>query len=54
MNTKTKANYEFSLVKQLKVTGFPAVLFQVSATKYYVIARGYTDYATLKERIENV
>ena len=51
---KQMALYEFSLVKQLKVTGFPAVLLQVSATKYYLIARGYTDYATLKERIENV
>ncbi|MEO6316930.1 MAG: DsbA family protein [Chitinophagaceae bacterium] len=51
---KQKANYEFSLVKRLEVTGFPAVLLQVSETKFYLIARGYTDYTTLRERIENV
>jgi len=51
---KDKAYYEFSLVKQLQVTGFPAVLLQVNESKFYLIARGYTDYATLQERIENV
>jgi putative protein-disulfide isomerase len=51
---KEKAQYEFSLVKQLQVTGFPAVLLQVSETKFYLLARGYTSYETLKERIENV
>ena len=51
---KEKAYYEFSLVKQLKVTGFPAVLLQVNESKFYLIARGYTDYPTLQERIENV
>ena len=51
---KEKALYEFSLVKQLQVTGFPAVLLQVSESKFYLLARGYTNYETLKERIENV
>ncbi len=51
---KEKAYYEFSLVKQLQVTGFPAVLLQVSESKFYLIARGYTNYETLKERLENV
>jgi len=51
---KEKAYYEFALVKQLQVTGFPAVLLQVNETKFYLISRGYTDYETLKERIENV
>ncbi|MEP6726455.1 MAG: DsbA family protein [Bacteroidota bacterium] len=51
---KDKAYYEFSLVKQLQVTGFPAVLLQVNESKFYLIARGYTDYTTLQERIENV
>jgi putative protein-disulfide isomerase len=51
---KEKAYYEFALVKQLQVTGFPAVLLQASETKFYLISRGYTDYETLKERIENV
>ena len=51
---KEKAYYEFALVKQLQVNGFPAVLMQVSETKFYLISRGYTNYETLKERIENI
>ncbi len=51
---KEKAYYEFSLVKQLRVTGFPAVLLQASESKFYLLARGYTDYTSLKERVENV
>jgi putative protein-disulfide isomerase len=51
---KEKAYYEFALVKQLQVTGFPAVLMQVSDAKFYQVARGYTDYNTLKGSIEKV
>jgi len=51
---KEKAYYEFSLCKQLQVTGFPAVLMQVNETKFYLLAKGYTDYNTLQLRIESV
>ena len=51
---KEKAYYEFALVKQLQVTGFPAVLLQASETKFYLLAKGYTDYDTLQQRLENV
>ncbi len=51
---REKAYYEFALVKQLQVTGFPAVLLQVEASKFYLLAKGYTDYTTLSSRIENV
>lgn len=51
---KEKAHYEFALCQQLKVTGFPAVLMQVGDTKFYLLARGYTSYEDLKERIDNV
>ncbi len=51
---KEKAQYEFALCRQLQVTGFPAVLIQVSELKFHLLARGYTDFETLKERIENV
>jgi len=51
---KEKAYYEFALVKQLKVTGYPTVLLQVSDTKLYLLAQGYTDYETLNRRIKNV
>lgn len=49
-----KAHYDFSLCRQLQVTGFPAVLLQADETKFYLMARGYTDYETLKARIEKV
>jgi putative protein-disulfide isomerase len=48
---KEKAYYEFALVKQLGVTGYPTVLMQVSDSKFYLLAQGYTDFETLKERI---
>lgn len=51
---KEKAYYEFALVKQLKVSGFPAVLMQVSDSKFYLLAQGYTEYDMLKDRIEKV
>jgi putative protein-disulfide isomerase len=50
---KEQAYYEFALCKQLKVTGFPAVFLQISESKFFLLARGYTDYESLKERIDN-
>ncbi len=51
---KEKAYYEFSLVKQLQVTGFPCVFIQTGELKFHMVARGFTDYETLKLRIDNV
>lgn len=51
---KDKARYEFALCNQLQVTGFPAVLLQVNESKFYLLARGFCDYETLKQRIINV
>lgn len=51
---KEKAHYEFQLCKQLQVTGFPCVLIQTTETKFHLLARGFTDYETLKTRIENL
>lgn len=51
---KEKALYEFALCKQLQVTGFPAVLMQVAEQKFYLLSKGFTDYNTLKQRIEAV
>ncbi len=48
------AYYEFALVKQLQVSGFPTVLMQVSESKFYLVGRGYTPYETLKRNIESV
>lgn len=48
---KEKANYEFALCRQLQVTGFPQVLLQTGDQKFYLVARGYTDFETLDQRI---
>ncbi len=51
---KEMAYYEFSLMKQLQVDGYPAVFIQTAELKFHLVARGYTDYETLKERIDKV
>lgn len=51
---KDKAFYEFALVKQLQVKGFPCVLLQVTDSKFYLLTSGYTDHETVKRRIELV
>lgn len=51
---KEKAHYEFALVKQLQVNGYPTVFIQTAETRFIMVARGYTDYETLQQRIENV
>lgn len=51
---KEQAYYEFSLVKQLQVTGYPCVFIQTGELKFHMVARGFTDYETLKQRIDNV
>ena len=51
---KEKAYYEFALCKQLQVTGYPCVLLQTSESKFYLLARGFTNYNDLKARIDNV
>lgn len=51
---KEKAYYEFQLCKQLQVTGFPQVLLQETDSRFHLLARGYTDYETLKKRLDQV
>lgn len=51
---KEMAHYEFSLMPQLQVTGFPCVFLQTGELKFHLLARGYTDYDTLKQRIDAV
>lgn len=51
---KDKAHYDFSLCKQLQVTGYPQVLMQVTESRLHLLAKGYTDYETLVKRIELV
>lgn len=49
-----KAHEEFSLCRQLQVTGFPALLLQVSDQKFYLIARGYTKYEDVKATLDSI
>ena len=51
---KEMADDEFALCRQLQVTGFPAVLLQLNESKFYLLAKGYTSYEALHERIENI
>ena len=51
---KELAYYEFSIMKQLQVTGYPCVFIQTGDTKFIMVARGYTDYDTIKERVDKI
>lgn len=51
---KEQAYDEFALCEQLNVTAFPVVFIQLSETRFYMVAKGYTDYDILNERIMNV
>ena len=48
------ARYEFSLAKQLQVTAYPQLLVQAGEMQFYLIAKGYTDFANLDKRIQKV
>lgn len=49
---KEKAFYEFALMKELRVSGFPAVFLQVSDSKFFLLTEGYVSYDVLKKRVE--
>lgn len=49
-----KARYEFQLVKQLQVTGYPCVLVQVAESKFYMAARGFTPWETLQQHFDKI
>jgi putative protein-disulfide isomerase len=51
---KEKAYYEFALCKQLSVDSFPQVLLQLNETKFFLVAKGFTAYEDVKQRLENI
>lgn len=51
---KERAYYEFALCKQLNVDSFPQVLLQLNENKFYLLAKGYTAFEELKDRINKV
>lgn len=48
------ARYEFSLCRQLNVDAFPAVLLQQSESKFYLVARGYTNFTEMNGRMKAI
>ena len=51
---KDLAHYEFSLVKQLQVDGYPSVFIQTKESSFQMVARGFTEEEILVERINKV
>ncbi len=51
---KEKAYYDFSLIKQLNVTGFPTLFIQTNESKLYMISRGYSDEKSIEKRILDI
>lgn len=49
-----KAQYEFALIKQLRVTGFPTLLLQTGERYLYLLSRGYSDYTTVTNVFKSV
>jgi putative protein-disulfide isomerase len=51
---KEKAYYDFSLIKQLKVNGFPTVFLQLDDAKLYMISRGFSTLEAVEERMNKI
>jgi putative protein-disulfide isomerase len=51
---KERAYEEFALVKQLKVKGYPCVMMQLNALKFYLVSNGYADYTTVLKSIRSI
>jgi putative protein-disulfide isomerase len=51
---KEKAYYDFSLIKQLRVNGFPTVFLQLDESKLYMISRGFSTLEAVEERMNKI
>jgi putative protein-disulfide isomerase len=51
---KEQAYHEFALCKQLQATAFPAVLLQLNENRFHLLAKGFTPYDQLEQRILTV
>lgn len=49
-----QARHEFSMVRQLKVESFPALLVRASEQKFFLAAKGFTAYEVLEQRLGNI
>jgi len=50
---EVRTREDFIYAQQLKVTGYPTVFVEIDNT-YHVIARGYTSYTVLRDRLEHL
>lgn len=48
------AQKDFALVRQLGVDSYPVLLLQISDDRFYMVAKGYTAYETIIERINQI
>jgi putative protein-disulfide isomerase len=48
------AEEEFAICRQLQATAFPTVLLQTSDTRFHLLARGYTPFDTLHQRLDEI
>ena len=51
---KEKAYYDFSLIKQLRVNGFPTVFLQLDESKLYMISRGFSTLEAVEDRMNKI
>ena len=51
---KEKAYYDFSLIQQLKVNGFPTVVLQLDDAKLYMISRGFSTLEAVEQRMNKI
>ena len=51
---KEKAYYDFSLIQQLKVNGFPTVFLQLDDAKLYMISRGFSTLDAVEQRMNKI
>ncbi|MFN8242519.1 MAG: DsbA family protein [Ferruginibacter sp.] len=51
---RERARYEFALCRQLQADSYPQVLLQLSDSRFYLVARGYTPFADMQLRIDNI
>lgn len=51
---KEKAYYDFALVKQLGITSFPVLLLQETESRFYLVTKGFADYATVAGRLDTI
>lgn len=48
---RDRAHEEFAMVRQLKVDGYPCLLLQTKPLTFHLVAKGYTPYDLVAERL---